>query len=1262
MAEQPLNSRIYQQPPNNQVVPQSNIQSNITDSSLNSQVLHKTALSQGIPHQISQQSNVSEQPLIAQEFQHQLNNNGIAQANQQPIIAEHQFNSQTFQQQHINQGMTPINQISNIPSHPTDNQGFPQINQKTSFYQQPLTPQALHQPNQIIQQGNSQMNFDVSQHSNVSLTQQSFVNTPIEMCSTQASEQLSSVSEQSNTDYLQSAQNLTMEQQYNQDQTVSSINVTANMSRRFEIQSGDLNIKKTTSKVEQLSSDSVSQHQPTKPLSVKPAAHMHQSGLTQKNQLFDQPLMHANHSNQEIQPISQKTIALQEQSSQIDMQHSQNDQSNQDSSQLSQYEIPQESCNESILILQQSQNQSNTPSLQQIDELLNDRLSTPRDRQSLDVEVMPEIPEHSTHLAFLQQMTQPCEQQSSSFQFSEGLTTGSESCHACLMEAGTIDLDNAPSRRLSEQSTGSHLMVDAGYTSSGAPSRQESPDRSKDVDSTCQTEFEPTSLEFIAGPQDGSAPTETAGERRARRSGTKRRTRTLCPKLTVLSLTHGGTELECQLESSKKTVTFKCNTQDMVPINIANNLMSGNLLQSEHTELFIELIEDIARQLKENPDRLPVVAFNQLDSPVASRKPRDRERDPSLEPQARRDETVTISKLVDPGERDRVCVSGPSSPMHVLTHHPLAGLPSPSLRQVSRFLVSSVSEDKSSGLQSPPPELYQSPPEESKPPSTSVFKAFTSAISSKVGGALEMASKMLGDAKDSLEFKMSDSEKIKTSSDMEECTVQYKSGETSKTEVVSKDLVTVETQSISGSAVLDSVCTIEESNIISVVDKDRQMSTETLVSNTLVMPSDKDNLLVKETESLSDIRTEPTMLPARKISRFSVSTVNETRPLNNLMNIIDSSDKIGEGPDKRDMPGSTPQLEKPMKRIDLNDVKTIDPEGIKELNKEVNVDIDNCEVLQRHMEETSDQAIVEKSGTKHGEEPDTRTEGKNADDQTGLNVVQAVGGGTIPVQESTPENTIIPGSGEQETLIEQSHHKLSQQNSLDKATADASANGPQTIADLQHKLIKLTSQPSELLLTTTGTPPSHPATPHVQQSYETYMQTLQQKLASISMPGGQTLGPLSPQSTLHAGVASATVLPALEVITQPVLHTVDPGGVEGAAQTALHAAAILSAAAATLIPAGVIATDMPIALVQPVAVIASQPNIIQHSTTLAMEEVESVSTTTLVPGTRGMGAILFLVRRNFFFFRTLVMRAGPLFFLPATTEWELSPRNATQHS
>jgi len=64
-------------------------------------------------------------------------------------------------------------------------------------------------------------------------------------------------------------------------------------------------------------------------------------------------------------------------------------------------------------------------------------------------------------------------------------------------------------------------------------------------------------------------------------------------------------------------------------------------------------------------------------------------------------------------------------------------------------------------------------------------------------------------------------------------------------------------------------------------------------------------------------------------------------------------------------------------------------------------------------------------------------------------------------------------------------------------------SGPQTIADLQQKLLQLTSQPSERVLT--GTPPSHPATPQVQHTYDSYMQTLHQKLASISMPSGHSL-------------------------------------------------------------------------------------------------------------------------------------------------------------
>lgn len=74
------------------------------------------------------------------------------------------------------------------------------------------------------------------------------------------------------------------------------------------------------------------------------------------------------------------------------------------------------------------------------------------------------------------------------------------------------------------------------------------------------------------------------------------------------------------------------------------------------------------------------------------------------------------------------------------------------------------------------------------------------------------------------------------------------------------------------------------------------------------------------------------------------------------------------------------------------------------------------------------------------------------------------------------------------------------------------SRGPQTIEDLQQKLVQLTSQPSELGIG--GTPPSHPATPHMPLSYDTYMQTLQQKLASISMTGGTHVVSESPLPTL----------------------------------------------------------------------------------------------------------------------------------------------------
>ncbi|XP_076164633.1 wnk kinase isoform X2 [Ptiloglossa arizonensis] len=120
---------------------------------------------------------------------------------------------------------------------------------------------------------------------------------------------------------------------------------------------------------------------------------------------------------------------------------------------------------------------------------------------------------------------------------------------------------------------------------------------------------------------------------RVKRSGTKRKKPGI--KLTVLSVSSGegqSVTVECQLDTSKqKTVTFKFDRDDMVPTDIANNLVAENLLPQSQCETFIELIEDIVRQLRLDPTRaLPLVAHGPPDqsaggSPVTSRRPRDRD-------------------------------------------------------------------------------------------------------------------------------------------------------------------------------------------------------------------------------------------------------------------------------------------------------------------------------------------------------------------------------------------------------------------------------------------------------------------------------------------------------------------------------------------------------------------------------------------------------------------------------------------------------------
>ncbi|KAE9529783.1 hypothetical protein AGLY_011879 [Aphis glycines] len=141
---------------------------------------------------------------------------------------------------------------------------------------------------------------------------------------------------------------------------------------------------------------------------------------------------------------------------------------------------------------------------------------------------------------------------------------------------------------------------------------------------------------------------------------------------------------------------------------------------------------------------------------------------------------------------------------------------------------------------------------------------------------------------------------------------------------------------------------------------------------------------------------------------------------------------------------------------------------------------------------------------------------------------------------------VCPLTGNEDTSNPDTNTGLTTDSKLHSQVSSDTAcqkGGSLTISELQQKLIQLTAQPSEL---SSSTPPigSHPSTPHGHTGYETYMNNLQKRLASISMPAGNILGPLSPQSTLHA-ISSATsklkIPIAIEVVKpmQPVAIGVD---------------------------------------------------------------------------------------------------------------------------
>lgn len=167
-----------------------------------------------------------------------------------------------------------------------------------------------------------------------------------------------------------------------------------------------------------------------------------------------------------------------------------------------------------------------------------------------------------------------------------------------------------------------------------------------------QSHFDPSAAsesENSEHPADGSGNKQHAERKKIRRKKTLDR----FPKLTVLSVT--DTMVECQLETIKqKTITFKFDITDNDPQDVANKLVMTNLLPGNHAEVVINYIEDIIRQLQENPNVLPTVSTPGLDSRSQHHSQDGQARSPSVTRRHRDDS--------DTRQRDEEGDSAPGTP------------------------------------------------------------------------------------------------------------------------------------------------------------------------------------------------------------------------------------------------------------------------------------------------------------------------------------------------------------------------------------------------------------------------------------------------------------------------------------------------------------------------------------------------------------------------------------------------------------------------
>lgn len=83
------------------------------------------------------------------------------------------------------------------------------------------------------------------------------------------------------------------------------------------------------------------------------------------------------------------------------------------------------------------------------------------------------------------------------------------------------------------------------------------------------------------------------------------------PKLMVTNV-ENETVVDCHMENKQKTITFKFDISDVVPSEVANKLIAQDLLSEAQGTVFTDMIKDIVRQVKLNPNQIPIPSVSSI--------------------------------------------------------------------------------------------------------------------------------------------------------------------------------------------------------------------------------------------------------------------------------------------------------------------------------------------------------------------------------------------------------------------------------------------------------------------------------------------------------------------------------------------------------------------------------------------------------------------------------------------------------------------------